>query len=222
MRQEVVFGDSGYIAVTRFPSDTVAITAIRGLVQIVARVDSTTAARFADQWDSTVRLGLEDGTVTVTRIGADTMAAVRLDATNAGHAVSIVFDAGAAGTVRRVLRWPLVGQQGVPITAESGLLYLMFQVEQPVRPLGSHGFPSSFDVVRDLQRPGHVLAQFVVDTAGRPRVDTFSALQSSDPALAAAVLAAVAHERFMPGTIGGRPVNQIVRESFAFVPPRGP
>src|ERR1700679_154704 len=114
-RQEVVLADSGFVAVIRTASDTVSMAVVHGLSRAVVRLDSTATAVFASQsaaGDSAARLRSLDGvgTVTMTRLGADTTVAVRLDVAGDSRVVSLTFDAGAAGTLGRVLRGLRVGQ----------------------------------------------------------------------------------------------------------------
>lgn len=56
----------------------------------------------------------------------------------------------------------------------------------------------------------------VVDSAGFLRPETLRFLQSPDPAFSESVEAALAHSRYYPAMLGGRPVSQLVRQSFTF------
>lgn len=65
---------------------------------------------------------------------------------------------------------------------------------------------------------GQVEVEFVVDAAGRVRMETFGVVSSSHPSLADAVRRAVEFRSFVPATRQGRPVPQLVQLPFAFVP----
>ena len=94
--------------------------------------------------------------------------------------------------------------------------FLEFQVEKQtqIRP-GSNAarYPIA---LRDQGIEGEVLAQFVVDSSGRPRLDTFRILRSTHPAFAEAVTAWLPNARFYPAEIGGRHVAQMVQMPFTF------
>jgi TonB family protein len=82
----------------------------------------------------------------------------------------------------------------------------------PARPL----YPDSF---YKEHVPGRVLAEFVVDTAGRPEPETVGIVSSTDPLFAASVVRALSDARFVPAQLGGHPVRQIVQQPFTFVVP---
>jgi TonB family protein len=65
---------------------------------------------------------------------------------------------------------------------------------------------------------GQVEVEFVVDAAGRVRMETFGVVSSSHPSLAESVRRAVEFRNFVPATRQGRPVPQLVQLPFAFVP----
>jgi len=82
----------------------------------------------------------------------------------------------------------------------------------PARPL----YPDAF---YKEHVPGRVLAEFVVDTAGRPEPETVGVVSSTDPLFAASVVQALSDARFVPAQLGGHPVRQIVQQPFTFVVP---
>jgi len=82
----------------------------------------------------------------------------------------------------------------------------------PARPL----YPDAF---YKEHVPGRVLAEFVVDTAGRPEPETVGIVSSTDPLFAASVVRALSDARFVPAQLGGHPVRQIVQQPFTFVVP---
>ncbi len=67
--------------------------------------------------------------------------------------------------------------------------------------------------------PGRVLAEFVVDTAGRPEPETIGIVSSTDPRFAASVVRALSEARFIPARLRGHPVRQLVQQPFTFVGP---
>jgi TonB family protein len=78
-------------------------------------------------------------------------------------------------------------------------------------------YPDSFYKQRV---PGRVLAELVVDTAGRPEPETIGIVSSTDPLFAASVVRALQVARFLPAQLGGHPVRQIVQQPFAFIVPQ--
>ncbi|HEX2781583.1 MAG TPA: TonB family protein [Gemmatimonadaceae bacterium] len=68
---------------------------------------------------------------------------------------------------------------------------------------------------------GLVVAEFVVDTAGRAEAGSFGVMSSSHPLFAAAVESAVRGAPFEPARVAGRAVRQLVRMQFRFEPPQG-
>jgi protein TonB len=63
-----------------------------------------------------------------------------------------------------------------------------------------------------------VLAQFVVDTAGRVETSTFKVISSDDPAFTVAVRDGLPSQRFLPAEVSGRKVKQLVQQPFVFSP----
>ncbi|MFN0100056.1 MAG: carboxypeptidase regulatory-like domain-containing protein [Gemmatimonadaceae bacterium] len=69
---------------------------------------------------------------------------------------------------------------------------------------------------------GVVLAEFVVDSAGRPMPQTFSIVLATHNDFAIAVRRAVLAQRYTPARKSGKPVAQVVQQPFQFVPPPRP
>jgi TonB family protein len=63
---------------------------------------------------------------------------------------------------------------------------------------------------------GKVVAQFVVDTAGRAELGTFRVLQSPEPLFSRAVRDAVRGAAFSPAEVGGRRVRQLTQQPVTF------
>jgi protein TonB len=61
-----------------------------------------------------------------------------------------------------------------------------------------------------------VLAEFVIDSAGRPEMASFVAIESTHPLFTAAVRDALTRMRFAPAEVGGRKVRVRVRLPFEF------
>jgi TonB family protein len=95
-------------------------------------------------------------------------------------------------------------------------VYLAFQVSKQVAPRGGNRAPRYPDELRSRHIEGSVLAQFVVDTLGRPELATLKILRQTDLAFANAVRDAIPDMRFFPASIGDRPVRQLVQMPFEF------
>lgn len=67
---------------------------------------------------------------------------------------------------------------------------------------------------------GRVVVEFVVDTAGRPEMETFGTIASTRPEFTDAARRAVAAARFTPALLQGRKVRQLVQLPFSFTVPR--
>jgi TonB family protein len=96
--------------------------------------------------------------------------------------------------------------------------YAAGQVERPVVPLASNVGPRYPADLRGRHVAGRVVAQFVIDTAGRVRPGSFRATAWDELAFVAAVREAVYAMRFRPATIDGRAVPQLVTQTFDFRP----
>ena len=65
--------------------------------------------------------------------------------------------------------------------------------------------------------PGHVLAEFVVDTLGRVELDTFGVISSTNPGFTQAVQRALPDWAYAPAMLNGKRVRQLVQQPFNFV-----
>lgn len=97
-------------------------------------------------------------------------------------------------------------------------LYYEFQVEDPVHRL-AWPKPQYPDSLRAARVDGEVVVEFVVDTSGRMEAQTLRVTRSTHPAFSRAVLASATGARFAPARIAGRPVRQVVQQTFVFSPP---
>jgi hypothetical protein len=65
--------------------------------------------------------------------------------------------------------------------------------------------------------PGHVLAEFVVDTLGRVELDTFGVILSTNPKFTQAVQRAIPEWAYAPAMLNGKRVRQLVQQPFNFI-----
>lgn len=94
--------------------------------------------------------------------------------------------------------------------------YSEFQVER--RATLQPGNPTSQypPMLRSANVEGEVLAQFVVDTAGRVDMSTFHVLKSTHDLFTQAVKDVLPQLKFSPAEAGGRKVRQLVQLAFPF------
>lgn len=90
------------------------------------------------------------------------------------------------------------------------------EVDRQVEPLGGGPRPDYPDALRAASVGGTVVAEFVVDTSGRPEPASFHTIRADDPRFVTAVRAAVLRARFRPAEAAGRRVRQLVQEPFTF------
>jgi hypothetical protein len=65
--------------------------------------------------------------------------------------------------------------------------------------------------------PGHVLAEFVVDTLGHVELETFGVISSTNPQFTAAVQRVLSDWAYAPAMLNGKRVRQLVQQPFSFV-----
>ena len=110
----------------------------------------------------------------------------------------------------------VVGGTG-PVTNQT---YFEFQVEKPAEMLSDSPKPKYPSVLESSGIAGEVQAQFVVKSDGKADVDSFKQLKSTNDLFTQAVRNVLPRMRFSPAMIGGKPVNQLVQQSFQFAVPR--
>ena len=110
----------------------------------------------------------------------------------------------------------VVGGTG-PVTNQT---YFEFQVEKPAEMVAGSPTPKYPSVLESSGISGEVQAQFVVKSDGKADMDTFKVLKSTNELFTQAVKNNLPRMRFNPAMIGGRPVNQLVQQSFQFAVPR--
>lgn len=98
--------------------------------------------------------------------------------------------------------------------------YFEFQVEKPAEMLSDSPKPKYPSVLESSGIAGEVQAQFVVSSAGKADMDSFKVLKSTNELFTQAVKNVLPRMHFSPAMIGGKPVNQLVQQSFQFAVPR--
>lgn len=98
--------------------------------------------------------------------------------------------------------------------------YFEFQVEKPAEMLSDSPKPKYPSVLESSGIAGEVQAQFVVRSDGKADMDSFKVLKSTNELFTQAVKNVLPRMKFSPAMIGGKPVNQLVQQSFQFAVPR--
>ena len=104
--------------------------------------------------------------------------------------------------------------------ANTNQTYFEFQVEKPAEMLAESPKPKYPSVLESSGIAGEVQAQFVVNSSGKGDMDSFKVLKSTNELFTQAVKNVLPRMRFSPAMIGGKPVNQLVQQSFQFAVPR--
>jgi len=104
--------------------------------------------------------------------------------------------------------------------ANTNQTYFEFQVEKPAEMLQDSPKPKYPSVLESSGIAGEVQAQFVVSSSGKADMDSFKVLKSTNELFTQAVKSVLPRMRFSPAQIGGKPVNQLVQQSFQFAVPR--
>ncbi len=104
--------------------------------------------------------------------------------------------------------------------ANANQTYFEFQVEKPAEMLSDSPKPKYPSVLESSGIAGEVQAQFVVSSSGKADMDSFKVLKSTNELFTQAVKNVLPRMKFSPAMIGGKPVNQLVQQSFQFAVPR--
>jgi protein TonB len=104
--------------------------------------------------------------------------------------------------------------------ANTNQTYFEFQVEKPAEMLQDSPKPKYPSVLESSGIAGEVQAQFVVTSSGKADMDSFKVLKSTNELFTQAVKNVLPRMKFSPAMIGGKPVNQLVQQSFQFAVPR--
>lgn len=107
------------------------------------------------------------------------------------------------------------GTPGPGLPASPGVLFVD-QVEIPVVLDGRSPLPSFPRLLKNAGVEGMARLSFVVDTLGRVEPGTATVMESTHPAFALAVQAALPRLRFAPARVGGRAVRQLVEFPVQF------
>jgi len=104
--------------------------------------------------------------------------------------------------------------------ANTNQTYFEFQVEKPAEMLQDSPKPKYPSVLESSGIAGEVQAQFVVSSSGKADLESFKVLKSTNELFTQAVKSVLPRMKFSPAMIGGKPVNQLVQQSFQFAVPR--
>jgi periplasmic protein TonB len=104
--------------------------------------------------------------------------------------------------------------------ANANQTYFEFQVEKPAEMIQDGTKPKYPSVLETSGIAGEVQAQFVVNSSGKADMDTFKVLKSTNELFTQAIKSYLPRAHFSPAQIGGKPVNQLVQQSFQFAVPR--
>lgn len=104
--------------------------------------------------------------------------------------------------------------------ANTNQTYFEFQVEKPAEMIQDGTKPKYPSVLESSGIAGEVQAQFVVSSAGKADMDTFKVLKSTNELFTQSIRNYLPRAHFSPAQIGGKPVNQLVQQSFQFAVPR--
>jgi len=106
---------------------------------------------------------------------------------------------------------------GKPINTDQ--TYYSFQVEKQTMAVSGNPNPQYPSMLESAHVDGEVLAQFVVDTAGKADMSTFKVLKSTNDLFVDAVKRVLPRWKFYPAETGGHKVKQLVQMPFAFKVP---
>ena len=119
--------------------------------------------------------------------------------------------------MREMLILAALTSAAVPLRAqEPEKVYFEFQVTKPVTQKPASTGPRFPVEQKAAGINGEVLAQFIVDTAGAPVMDSFKVLRASHGAFVDAIRAWLPTARFVPAEVNGKKVRQLVQQPFIF------
>jgi protein TonB len=107
------------------------------------------------------------------------------------------------------------GDPGMPVGGDGGVSEAS-AVDRAPRIVGRAPEPRYPATLRSAGVQGRVLAEFVVDTLGRPELGTLRFAELANPLFGDAVRDALARYRFQPGEMAGRKVRTRVAVPFEF------
>ena len=106
--------------------------------------------------------------------------------------------------------------KAAPIAVTDHQTFQEFQVEKPAALLPGNVGPVYPQQLRLANVEGKLLTRFVVDTTGRPIVETVRVIERSDDRFVPSVREAIPNLRFSPADVGGKKVKQLVEMPFTF------
>jgi protein TonB len=95
-----------------------------------------------------------------------------------------------------------------PLTSE--------MVDQAAVPRSDNPRPTYPAALRAASIEGNVVARFVIDTGGRAEPNSIEIVETTHALFADAVRQALLRSRYLPATLNGHPVRQLVEQRFAF------
>ena len=104
--------------------------------------------------------------------------------------------------------------------ANTNQTYFEFQVEKPAEMIQDGTKPKYPSVLESSGIAGEVQAQFVVRSDGKADMESFKVLKSTNELFTQSIKNYLPRAHFSPAQIGGKPVNQLVQQSFQFAVPR--
>ncbi len=168
-----------------------------------------TAARLASALLASGLLALAEPTAVSAALGAQTTRGTAASRAKAAKTAAAKKAAAAKVAAKKAAATPAP-------TAATDSVYTDVQVDTLAEPNPATFAPRYPAALRARHVGGTVVVQFVVDTAGRPEMQTFKVLSSSDTAFTTAVRSAVAATDFFPALLGGRKVRQLYEQPFTF------
>jgi TonB family protein len=127
-----------------------------------------------------------------------------------------------AGSMNRMLegmfepRASVAARTGAPPNVADGSPFTENMVEKAVVALPGSAQPRYPSMLQSAGLEGDVRTQFVVDTLGRVERSSVQVLESTHEMFTTSVRDALARARFRPAEVGGRPVRQLVEQTFTF------
>ena len=107
----------------------------------------------------------------------------------------------------------------VAIMVDQKKVFTADQVDVPAHLDGAQKIvPLYPDSLYEAGAPGTAVVEFVVDTAGKVNLETFSVISTTHQAFAESVRRELANALFVPARKENRPVPQVVHQRFEFAP----
>ena len=95
-------------------------------------------------------------------------------------------------------------------------VYSEVQVEKPAQAVEGAQLPEYPTALRQAGIEGSVVAEFVVRADGSVDADSARIVSASHPGFVDPVRSAIPSLRYLPAEIRGRPVSQLVQQTFVF------